>query len=110
MSKFRLECDFSFNTEQDAVSFLNLLRDIQGKLFAGSGAEVIPIISTCRYHECFHDETPPKQCGDYVNFDLKQPIAEAIKTKAGIEVDSLSIVQEKVNVAIEAAKTQEVVK
>ena len=104
--KYRCEVDIAFDSESDAVSFLNLLKDIQGKLFAGSGNEQIPIIATCRYHECFHDETPPKPCGDYVNYDLKQPITEAIKTKDGIEVDSLSIVQEKVNVAIEAAKNE----
>ena len=25
----------------------------------------------CRYHECYHDEDPPKPCGDYkyVGFD-----------------------------------------
>lgn len=83
MSVFRVELDTSFSSEADAISFLNLLRDIQNKLFAGKGDEVISIISTCRYHECFHDETPPKQCKDYVNFDLKQPITEAIKDKSG---------------------------
>ena len=83
MSKWRVELDTSFNTEADAVSFLNLLRDIQGKLFAGVGNEKIDIISKCRYHECFHDEIPPKQCGNYVNYDLKKPIPEAIKTTSG---------------------------
>lgn len=108
--KYRVELDCSFSSESDAVSFLNLLRDIQSKLYAGRGDEVIPIISTCRYHECFHDETPPKQCGGYVNFDLKTPITEAIKTKGGVEVDSLYLVQDKVNdlitSAVETAKTE----
>ena len=103
--KYRVELDCAFNTESDAVSFLNLLRDIQSKLFAGSGNEEIAIIAKCRYHECFHDETPPKPCGNYVEFDLSKPIPEAIKTKEGIEVSSLEIVAEKVNAAIETAKT-----
>lgn len=85
MSKYRVEFDGSFNTEADAVSFLNLLRNIQTKLYAGKGDEVIPIIAQCRYHECFHDETPPKPCGNYVNYDLKRPIVEAVKDKNGVE-------------------------
>lgn len=85
MSKFRCEVDIAFNTESDAVAFLNLLRDIQPKLYSGKGDEAIPIISTCRYHECFHDETPPKPCGDYTNFNLKQPIVDAVKDKKGVE-------------------------
>ena len=88
MAKWRCEVDIAFNDEKDAVSFLNLLRDIQTKLYAGSGSEKIPIIATCRYHECFHDETPPKQCGNYVNFDLKRPIVEPVKKKDGTVVSA----------------------
>jgi len=97
MSKYRTEVDIAFNTEEDAVSFLNLLRDIQSKLFIGSGQEEIPIISTCRYHACYHDETPPKPCGNYVNYDLKQPIKDPVKTSAGVEIDSLTIMKEKID-------------
>lgn len=88
MSKFRVEFDGSFNTEEEAVSFLNLLRDIQSKLYAGTGDEKIPIIAKCRYHECFHDENPPKQCGGYVHYDLKKPITEAITTKTGVVINA----------------------
>ena len=101
--RYRTEVDIAFNTEEDAVSFLNLLKDIQAKLFIGSGAEEIPIISTCRYHACFHDETPPKPCGDYVNIDLKQPLV-AFKTREGVEIDSLKIVQEKIDSVNATAK------
>ncbi len=86
MSKWRLELDTSFDTETDAVSFLNLLQSIKKKLFKGKGDEEIFIKSTCRYHECFHDETPPKPCGDYINYDLKKVEVEEIKTKAGVKV------------------------
>lgn len=108
MSKFRVELDCAFNEENDAVSFLNFLRDIQVKLFPGTGSEEIAIITKCRYHECFHDETPPKPCGGYIDFDLSKPIVDAVKTKEGVEVDSLAIVSEKVDAikaeAIESAK------
>ena len=105
MSKWRTEVDIAFNTEEDAVSFLNFLREIQGKVFAGTGTEEIGIIAKCRYHECFHDETPPKQCGDYVNYDLKKPIGE-VRTKAGVAVDSLTMVQEKVDAVVAEAITE----
>lgn len=87
MSKWRCEIDTSFNTEKDAVSFLNLLQSVKKKLFKGAGDEKIFIHSSCRYHECFHDETPPKQCGNYVNYDLKKEEVEKIKTKAGEDID-----------------------
>lgn len=107
MSTFRVELDVAFHEESDAVSFLNFLRDIQSKLFTGTGSEQIPIISKCRYHECFHDEVPPKPCGEYVNFDLKSPM-EVVKTREGIEVGSLEIVSEKVNSAINVAVNEAV--
>ena len=88
MSKWRLELDTSFDTEADAVSFLNLLQSVKKKMFKGTGDEEIFIKSTCRYHECFHDETPPKQCGGYVHYDLKKEAVEQIKTKNGVYVDA----------------------
>jgi len=86
--KYRCEVDISFDTETDAVSFLNLLQAIKAKIFAGTGEEEIGIFAKCRYHECYHDETPPKQCGNYVNYDLKKEVVEEIKTEAGVAVDS----------------------
>ena len=95
MSKFRCEIDISFNTEADAVSFLNLLQSVKKKLFKGSGDEEIFIKSTVRYHECFHDETPPKPCGDYINYDLKKVEVEEIKTKAGVKVEAGDLLKPK---------------
>ena len=95
MSVFRVEFDGSFNTEEDAISFLNLLQSIKGKLHKGRGDEEIPIISQCRYHECFHDEIPPKPCGNYVNFDLKDDKVEDVKTGKGVSVSAQEITKEK---------------
>ena len=125
MSKWRCEVDISFPSESDAVSFLNLLRDIQPKIYKGTekvlpvyeGDEAtgkilvspgvigdgIPTIAKCRYHECFHDENPPKPCGNYKNFDLKSPIIEPILTKDGIEMSALDIVAEKVDSVVSEA-------
>ena len=88
MSTFRTEVDISFDKEDHAIAFLNLLRDIQSKMFKGKGDEEISIISKCRYHECFHDEKPPKPCGGYVNFDYKNPIADKIKNKKGEVIEA----------------------
>jgi hypothetical protein len=86
MSKYRCEVDISFDKEADAVGFLNLLQDIKDKIFAGKGTEQIPILAKCRYHECYHDETPPKPCGDYINYDFKVAEKQEIKTKEGVKV------------------------
>ena len=85
MSKFRVELDCAFDNEDDAIAFLNLLRDIQGKIYKGKDEDEIPAVANCRYHECFHDDTDPKPCGQppygsYTNYDLKQPMEE-VKNK-----------------------------
>lgn len=79
--KYRCEIDVSFDSEDDAVAFLNHIQDIKGKVFIGTGTEKIPVLKKCRYHECFHDENPPKQCGDYINYDLSKVELDEIKTK-----------------------------
>jgi len=92
MAKYRVELDVAFNTEEDAIAFLNLAEEIKDKIYKGTeykasvmaGEEIIeaevkgdgiPVIKKCRYHKCFHDENPPKQCGNYVNvnFDDEKP-------------------------------------
>ena len=70
MSKFRVELDIAFDLENDAIAFLNLVEEIKNRVFKGTGEEEIAIVKKCRYHECFHDEVPPKQCGDYVIVDI----------------------------------------
>lgn len=82
MSKWRCEVDITFDTETEAVKFLNHLQNIKDKLFVGIGNEKIAIITKCRYHECFHDEDPPKQCGNYINYDLKKKEKEVINASS----------------------------
>ena len=86
MAKFRVEVDISFDQENDAVSFLNLLQVIKTKFFGGLGTEKIPIIAKCRYHKCFHDEIPIKQCGNYTLYDLANSEIIKIKNEAGVEI------------------------
>ena len=118
MSKWRVELDGAFNSENDAVAFLNLIQDIKGKMYKGtdkvlpvySGDEQtglvlvtpgvagdgIPVTLKCRYHECFHDENPPKQCGNYVNYDLKKVAIDEVKNKAGETIPASELTKEKV--------------
>jgi hypothetical protein len=70
MSKFRIELDISFNEENDAIAFLNLIEEIKNRIFIGTGNEQIAIIKKCRFHECFHDEIPPLPCEDYTEVDF----------------------------------------
>lgn len=88
MAKWRCETDIMFDKEDDAVAFLNLLQEVKERLFKGAGGEKIPIIATCRYHECYHDETPPKPCGNYVHYDLKSAEKVDVKNKSGVKVDA----------------------
>ena len=85
MSKFRVECDVAFNNEDDAVAFLNLLQGIKSKICKIENTK-IPVVAKVRYHECFHDESEPKQCGNYTHFDLKVEDVEEIKTKSGDKI------------------------
>lgn len=84
--KYRVEFDVSFDTEDTAIAFLNLVQGIKNKMFTGTGKEEIPIIKKCRYHKCFHDEIPPKPCGNYTHYDLTKPEVEVVKNTAGEEV------------------------
>lgn len=86
--KYRCEVDVSFDSENDAVAFLNLIQAIKDRIFKGAGTEKIPIQLKTRYHECFHDEDPPKPCGNYTNYDLKKAEIEEVKTKKGVKVDA----------------------
>ena len=71
-SVWRVEMDTSFTTEEDAVAFVNGVEQLKSKIYKPTGAEKIETHASCRYHECFHDENPPKQCGNYKYVDFKK--------------------------------------
>jgi hypothetical protein len=83
MSKFRVELDVAFDNETDAIAFINLVEDIKDKFYKGSAGDGIAVIKRCRYHECFHDENPPKQCGDYVHIDIDDAVVTEHKASDG---------------------------
>ncbi len=72
--KYRVQLDISFDEENNAISFLNLIERMKGKVFIGTGAEPITIVYSCRYHKCFHDDVVPQPCGNYVNVDLEDGV------------------------------------
>jgi len=85
MAKFRVEVDVSFNEEKDAIAFLNLIEQWKNKVCPAkisTHPQDIPIVTKTRYHECFHDEVPPKPCGDYVIVEFDAPSIEHT-TKVG---------------------------
>lgn len=116
--KYRVEFDASFNTEEDAVAFLNLLQSVKDKLYKGTSkvdpvysgtketgfklesegvaGDGIPVTIKCRYHECFHDENPPKPCGNYISYDLKSEVKESVKTKTGVIVTAESLITKEI--------------
>jgi hypothetical protein len=86
MSKFRCEVDVSFNSEADAIAFFNLVEAWKDKVAPATestGPQDIAIITRARYHECFHDEVPPKPCGGYVDIDFKNSKVVEHKTVSG---------------------------
>lgn len=93
MSKFRVELDVAFDSEIDAIGFINMIEDMKDKVYKGDQADNISVVKTCRYHECWHDEAIPKQCGNYVSIDIDTPSATEHKAKDGkvyksVEFDS----------------------
>ncbi len=91
MSKWRVEIDLAFNTEDEVISFVNLIEGIKDKLYLLDDA-VIKTPTVCRYHECFHDENPSKPCGDYKFINFKAPLEIHLKNN-GIEVNADLIVK-----------------
>lgn len=71
--KHRVEVDVSFNTEDEAIAFLNLVEMFKVKTIQDSGLTAtkrLHLDQRCRYHECYHDEDPVKACGKYLNVDF----------------------------------------
>lgn len=73
--KYRVEIDVAFDTEDEAISLLNLVEEFKARAFkdtvALSSTKTLEQVRTGRYHKCYHDEDPPKACGayQYINFD-----------------------------------------
>ena len=91
--KYRCEVDIAFNDEKDAIAFLNQVESIKDNIYKGTlyqapvynGEELvtpavagdgIPNVKKFRYHKCFHDENPPKACGNYTNVDFDKTAEE----------------------------------
>jgi len=94
VSKFRVELDVSFNNEDDAIAFLNLIEEIKDRIFKGTGQEQILIVKKCRYHECFHDENPPQPCGDYVNLDIDDVNKTEHKNSENVKIEPNTLLPE----------------
>lgn len=82
MSKWRVEMDVAFNTEADAIEFINGVEAVKDKIYKPTGDEKIEVKAACRYHECFHDEIPPKPCGEYKTIDFTKKEADLHLTKS----------------------------
>lgn len=72
--KYRVEIDVAFDLESDAIALLNMVEGFKSKVFEDSAMTITKTLELerkCRYHKCYHDEDPPKSCGDYqyVDFD-----------------------------------------
>ena len=89
--KYRVEADIAFNTEDDAVAFLNLLQEVKDKICTVDGNSRIAVISKARYHECTHDDPKPTPCKDYIHFDLKSQDKIDVKTKSGVKIAADSL-------------------
>ena len=114
MAKFRVEFDGSFDNEADAIAFFNLIEQWKTKIWTSLPDDRRMENSfRGRYHECFHDEDPAKQCGNYVNIDFKDPIVVEHTTKLGevmkVSADNTEAVS-KAELAIDLGKLNEEIK
>ena len=93
MSKWRVEIDVAFDTEREVIAFANLIEDMKHKVWVwNDNARDFDTNTRLRYHECFHDETPAKQCGNYVNIDFGTPTKVSHLDSDGnrVETDTLA--------------------
>lgn len=83
--KYRVEVELNFDVEQDAIDFLNSIEALKTKANADvKPKDGFPMATVCRYHKCYHDDTVPIPCGNYVNVDFKAaPVVHV--TEATIE-------------------------
>lgn len=68
--KYRVELDLTFDSEADAIDFLNSVEVIKGDTYTPTGLEQILCYQKCRYHQCNHEELNPTPCGNYVNVNF----------------------------------------
>jgi len=93
MSKWRVEIDIAFDTEREVIAFANLIEDMKHKVWVwNDNTPEFDTETKLRYHECFHDETPPKPCGNYISIDFDNPTKTSHKdsTNTRVEASTLS--------------------
>ena len=99
MSKWRVQIDLAFNTERECVGFANLIEELKHKVWNWAKEGTLPIaIDTttwCRYHECFHDEDPPKPCGNYILVDFDNVTKTDHTDLTATKVESQTLIDEK---------------
>ena len=86
MSKWRVQIDVAFNAEDEVVAFANLIEGLKSKVYLFTGDIDTP--TTCVYHECFHDEIPPKPCGNYKIVDFNSALVVEHKKEDGTSVST----------------------
>lgn len=70
--KYQIKADILFNDEADAEKLYKEIEKFVEKAYKKKGTEIIPVSSICQKWECYHDETPPKQCKKlkFINFEV----------------------------------------
>lgn len=69
--RYRVRMDVSFDAEADAIEFIDHIKLKKSKIKdaiipQGLGLD---IPKTLEMHQCYHDETPPHPCNNYVQID-----------------------------------------
>ncbi len=98
MSVYRLELDFAFKTEDNMVSFLNLLEKMSDKMADKKDGQ-LPIHRKVRYHECNHDTGGA--CSGYIKVEIDGQTNH--KTKSGDSKKPETVVPTATKTAIKAA-------
>lgn len=75
---YRVETDLSFETEKDAVEFMNSIESVKDKTYKpGDFIDTItPVRYNARAHKCLHDESSLTPCTNYIYIDHDGAVKE----------------------------------
>lgn len=103
--KYQLKFEGSFDTEDEALAFVNLIEGMKSKLFKDDGVGKDPVFFLDRSFQlfkCYHDETPPKQCSLYKTIDFDGPELDVKKivvvddVETEVDIDDTIILSDKI--------------
>jgi len=98
--KYQVQTVMMFNTEDDAIAFINLIEQLKDKVCCDKFEGGIENDLKCTLWKCYHDEVPPKQCQQIEYVDFKAAKREVKNSKAEVitfGIDSIAATKKEVS-------------